>query len=498
MALSFIQEPTNSSYKIPVITNWTPLIGYMLYRDTSIAALYYYKLVLEVRLNSSTGALLAKFKQRRNGYSDDVTNNRARAFFDLRDVANSVLVNTVYDQNLTGIPFSTIHKLGANSYDGGVARIFSRNGDFTRGEYQITSLYVKGYENYSNNVDVMPVDITTDAVNDTMYYMRAALPLLTPRSTVVSPVGYIQDNAFEIYQANNPTDRFLSDAADNNVASGDGWKVTGRINYIHSGDYHTVAFLNDESVFGSEAYQMEIEFFDSDGNKIGSTAEIENKQDNGGWIPDGSEGTTVDKHRLLYFGCGPANLEAFDDGGANNQRPSNHSGWVYYTVRGIGTKASPTNETDVYYFVLQDRSCKGYQVRRLGWVSSVGGYDYFNFTKKSTQTIDIKRNNYNSMLGTFNKSLWRYNNTQRGKTTREVTATLKETLNTGWLTEQDAVFMENLLLSGRVDVVQNGDTTYTEGVIITDSSFVKKTIANDNLIQYTVNIEYSNPINTNS
>ena len=106
MAISFIQEPTNSAYKIPVITNWTPLIGYMLYRDTSIAALYYYKLVLEVRLNSSTGALLAKFKQRRNGYSDDVTNNRARAFFDLRDVANSVLVNTVYDQNLTGIPFS--------------------------------------------------------------------------------------------------------------------------------------------------------------------------------------------------------------------------------------------------------------------------------------------------------------------------------------------------------------------------------------------------------
>ena len=49
-----------------------------------------------------------------------------------------------------------------------------------------------------------------------------------------------------------------------------------------------------------------------------------------------------------------------------------------------------------------------------------------------------------------------------------------------------------------VDIVENMDTEFTQGVVITDSSFIKKTSANDKLIQYTINIEYANPINTNS
>ena len=34
--------------------------------------------------------------------------------------------------------------------------------------------------------------------------------------------------------------------------------------------------------------------------------------------------------------------------------------------------------------------------------------------------------------------------------------------------------------------------------MITDSNIVRKTQANDKLIQYTINIEYANPVNTNS
>ena len=53
-------------------------------------------------------------------------------------------------------------------------------------------------------------------------------------------------------------------------------------------------------------------------------------------------------------------------------------------------------------------------------------------------------------------------------------------------------------MSTQVDIVENMDTEFTQGVIITDSSFIRKTKANDKLIQYTINIEYANPINTNS
>ena len=101
-------------------------------------------------------------------------------------------------------------------------------------------------------------------------------------------------------------------------------------------------------------------------------------------------------------------------------------------------------------------------------------------------------------MGRFNASKWYYNNTMRGSKTRQVTAVLKETLNTDWINEADANLLEKLIMSTDVYIVENADTTYTEPVMITDTSFVKKTVANDKLIQYTIQIEYANPINTNS
>jgi hypothetical protein len=53
-------------------------------------------------------------------------------------------------------------------------------------------------------------------------------------------------------------------------------------------------------------------------------------------------------------------------------------------------------------------------------------------------------------------------------------------------------------VSTNVHIIENDFTTYTVPVTITDTSFIKKTNANDGLIQYTINIEYSNPVNTNS
>ena len=138
-SIAFVQEPVNTGSKVPVITNWTPVIGYMLYQN-DISDLFYFKLILEVRLTDGSGTLLAKMKQRRNGYSadNDGSTQRARAFFDLRDIANTQLVETVYDQNDTSAPYRSIHLLGANT----AATPFSNNGDVENGKTQIAAIYV--------------------------------------------------------------------------------------------------------------------------------------------------------------------------------------------------------------------------------------------------------------------------------------------------------------------------------------------------------------------
>tara|TARA_R100000655_G_scaffold6752_1_gene19013 strand:+ start:491 stop:1951 length:1461 start_codon:yes stop_codon:yes gene_type:complete len=481
--ISFVQEPVNTTSKVPVITNWTPLIGYMVYQD-DISGLFYFKLILEIRLDDASGTLIGKVKQRRNGYSVDITNNDARAFFDLRDIVNSQLVDTVFDQNDTGIPFRTIHKVGVNT----AAKPFSVNGDNTTDKTQIQKIFVKAYQQYSSTASAVPAEDTTPTVNDTLWYLQASLPLMTARST---DSDYIQSDAFNVYNASSATDLFLSDAE---TSTGD-YNLSGYLNYIQDTDYHTVAFLNDNSNFDSDIDFIEVAYYDSSGSLINSKRYIANVSGNGGEAP--TDGSLTDAERLLYFGCGAGNLEAQSD--TTTARPSNNSGWVYYTIRGTGNNSGTiAYKTGTYYFIKQDGSCKGFKVRRLAWRNSVGGYDYFNFKMKSTQTVTVNKNNYNSMIGTFDKSKWRYNNTQRGKTTRQTTAMLRETLNTDWITEQDANLLEKLIMSTDVYIVENADTSFTEPVMITDTNFIRKTQANNKNIQYTINIEYSNPVNTNS
>jgi len=478
--ITFEQEPVNTTSKVPVITNWTPAIGYMVKQD-NISGLFYFKLILEVRLDDASGTLLAKIKQRRNGEPDDVANDKARAYFDVGRIVNTQLLNTVLDPNDTSVPYTTIHKLGANV----PAKPFATNNS------QIKTIYVKAYQEYSSSASAVPAEDTTPSVNDTLIYMAASLPLLTDRG---SDAAYIQGTAFDVYNGNSATDLFLSDLEQ---STGE-YNISGYINHVRESDYHTIAFLNDNANFDSDIERILIKYYDSAGSQIGSTQQITNIGAHGGGGPGGVGITDI--HRLVYFGSGPANLQASTvtpvGGSSGDARPSNFSNWAYYTIQGSDNSA--VVKTAPYYFIKQDGSCKGFNVRRLAWRNSLGCYDYFNFKMKSTQTINVERDKYNTMLGIWNEDKWNYNNTQRGVTTRKTTAILRETLNTDWISEADANLLEKLIMSTDVYVVENAETTYTEAVTITDSSYVKKTVANDGLIRYTINIEYANPVNTNS
>ena len=59
--------------------------------------------------------------------------------------------------------------------------------------------------------------------------------------------------------------------------------------------------------------------------------------------------------------------------------------------------------------------------------------------------------------------------------------------------------LEKCIVSTDVFIIENADTTYTVPVLITDKSIARKTNANDGMkIQYTIQIEYANPLITNN
>ena len=480
--ISFEQEPISDTATVPVITNWTPIIPYTT-KQTDITDLFYFKFVLEIRIDDASGTLLGKIKQRPNGHATGTTN--VIGIFDVRSIVNSQLEDTRQDQNDTT---KSIHTLGANV----AAEPFSQNYN------QVKTIFVKAYQQFSNSATEIPTEITTTTVNDTKKYIAASLPLQTARGTA----DFQTSTAFASYSLDGATKKFLSDVEDSTIDFTRTPLITGlsssqrRINYVLSDDYHTIAFLNGESDFASKAARLMIVYYNN-ANSVLATKYIDNTNANGGAIPlTGTTEVNTDAERLVYFGCGPANLEA--QSVDTSARPSAYPTYAYYYVRAVET-SSANPMSDAYYFFKQSANCKGYKMRRLAWRNSLGAYDYFNFKMKSSQTVEVDKNTYESMIGNFNSDMYSYDNTQRGKKVRKTTAILKETINTEWISEQDANLLEGLIKSTNVEIIENADTDFTEPVLITDKSFVRKTTANDGIkIKYTFNIEYANPLNTNS
>ena len=116
---------------------------------------------------------------------------------------------------------------------------------------------------------------------------------------------------------------------------------------------------------------------------------------------------------------------------------------------------------------------------------------------KSTQTLDIqKRNNFSKLRGQYNDATYSYTNYSRGAETLKVDAKIKETISTDYIPEQYVPFIESLLVSKEVYLVKDSTSTLLENtdkaVMITDSNFIRKTSANDSLIEYTINLEHAN------
>ena len=148
-------------------------------------------------------------------------------------------------------------------------------------------------------------------------------------------------------------------------------------------------------------------------------------------------------------------------------------------------------------------NCQKQNIIRLGWINELGAWDYYNFNGGQVETVSTERQTYSTMLGssaldrgeTYSFDTW-------GAGTRTLTTAskLRSTLQTQYIDEAEAQFLETLFNSTVVmQIQQSGVDTYSQSVVVTDKSFQRRTKGKDRLqIQYTFNIEYSNHINTNS
>ena len=286
--------------------------------------------------------------------------------------------------------------------------------------------------------------------------------------------------SLSIFNLSSPSHRFLTNAP--------------KTQYANLEDYGTLAFLAPNNFVS----YIQLIYRDSSGSQIG-TEDVDKNFSNGAYANLGSQIS----NRLLFLGCFPANLQNWSstfqalvsagtiNGGSIDLRAFN---------------VSNTAISDTYTINVNCPDLKGFKSIRLCWLNQWGAWDYYTFTKKSVRSISTKGSTYEQLAGTWNEAAYRVDSYKGGKKAFRVNATEKIQMNTDFVSESENVMFEELINSPEVYILDGYQTDgsfsalnqYVIPTRLTTSSFTKKTVANDKLIQYTFEVEKSKTLRTQS
>ena len=266
--------------------------------------------------------------------------------------------------------------------------------------------------------------------------------------------------------------------------------------YARLEDYGTLSFLHIAYQPDFPFYGFNINYRDSAGGSLGGEV-VQWVTANGGATSQGPLSNT----RLNYFGAFPANLKNWSSTFATAVT----NGLSYYTVQAVGSGVGEI-WSKPYTINIQCPNLKGYEGVRLTWLNKWGTWDYYTFNMKSTRSVTTNRTSYTQLGGTWNERAFKIAGYKGGKKNFRVNSTEKIKLNTDFVTEADGVWFEQLINSPEVYVLEGFQTdgnfsslnNYVEPATVTTSSYIRKTIANDRLMQYTFEIEKSKMKRTQS
>lgn len=152
----------------------------------------------------------------------------------------------------------------------------------------------------------------------------------------------------------------------------------------------------------------------------------------------------------------PANID--DSFGLN-------ANWNHYLIT-FRTAADAACARAIAVFKAADE-CRFDKIR-LGWTNSRGGWDYFNFTKRSEESYSVERKRYRKVVGNYGTAdageAFGFNTYDRGLTERSPFVEKMMRIRTDFLTEGQFEYLKNLIYSESVYII-NADGSATPVVI---------------------------------
>lgn len=268
------------------------------------------------------------------------------------------------------------------------------------------------------------------------------------------------------------TARFLTNAPD--------------VQYALPTDYGTVAFFG---YAGTKVHEFFVEYFNDEG-ALGTDTIVQNTP-NGGSSTPSSDARTL----LMYLGIFPGNLRNWSttfQSAVSASPPITY--YTFYAKDIAGNRISRIMRINILCPNLL-----GYEPIRLGWLNKWGVWDYYTFNKKSVTTTSTKRIKYTQRSGSWNQDVYNISGYKGGEKNLKVNANEKIKMSTDFVTETESLWFEELINSTEVYIIKGYEedhvnqitNKYIEPVAVTNSSFVRKTKANDTLIAYSITVEKS-------
>tara|TARA_R110002020_G_scaffold86021_2_gene212202 strand:- start:647 stop:2143 length:1497 start_codon:yes stop_codon:yes gene_type:complete len=280
----------------------------------------------------------------------------------------------------------------------------------------------------------------------------------------------------------------------------------GTMSYIQVSQFDIAGgnIFNDVSYYKFTFYPE----YDAGGSVV-HTKEVDKTENFGAF--DGNASTNLDNlaYNLLYFGAFPANIKAIDS--SFNTKVGTDI--LSYTVETYNTNDERLSETKIVNIGCADH--RDYEPIRLTWLNQWGTWDYYTFMQKSTKTIKTKGTTYSPTSIQWNSQFSNPSSSSSGgKRTFRVNATETIKMNTDYITEDHSEWFEELINSTEVYQLRERYGTrqypsffvapsvmpsmneYVRPVTLKTTSLVKKTKANDGLVQYTFEIEKSKKLKT--
>jgi hypothetical protein len=184
----------------------------------------------------------------------------------------------------------------------------------------------------------------------------------------------------------------------------------------------------------------------------------------------------------------PANLN--DRTGIFTARPSANPNWRYYRVRFLNSTGLQVSLDYIFWNeCVYGTQCEcNWPNVRLAWVGARGGYEYFNFKKKSEYTTEVDRKTYKRPL--FNSSPTIFYPNDRGLYQRTNLAQRVLTVTTDYITQDEFIYLRGLIVSNQVHLL-NDDGTYI-AANIDETSYVEKRTYDGKLYNLTLKVRIAN------